>query len=693
MIRNAFPREGLLRPISEWYVVFSTCVAGLSCLYAYEYFYMSKVLSYFAALFMFFIAVIYLRDALLVRRYQKNLKRLTRYSLNMSKVPYTTAYVMLGKGFRWLPIHTQRLRDTYRTQNSVYISDADTYTFVRQFCIVNREKKGFVYLIKFLEIDSMFNPFRPLPDVGGVPAIHGIEPNETTIIWPTTHRQGHTGVFGATGVGKTRLAEIIIDHDIKAGAKKLRNAVNNGNVTIIIDPKGDGELLRRCIVSAIEADRLDEFYMFHLGFPDLSCEYNPIADYQKITEVAGRSTNQLAGEGSSAAFKEFSWRFVNINAQAIQAVGEVPSYEKLSHYVSNTEEILEKYLDYLLKEEDPDWNQAVLEIESSVDDKQAAHMGRSKKVIALTNLAKDVSLEKDDAVLRGLVGALEYSKSYYDKIVASLLPFLDKMNTGKSKDLLSPGLGRNKDKKRMTIRDVIDRKGVLYVGLDALTDPVVAVAVASAMISDIVSVAGEIYKTGTGFGEPILKGNQKTNIYLHLDEFNELITGDEIIQILNKARGAGVVATLYTQTMKDIEAKTGSSAKAAQIIGNLQNILMMRVRDIETAELLTLQLPKVEVSSVTNVGGTKDSGEWGDFQTDNSDRDATKEEPMLSVSDITSLSKGQAFLYKNGGELTKVRFPMPEPDKVNLPKDITAMIAAMKADYQTGESWGDRISG
>ncbi|MFU7556946.1 TraM recognition domain-containing protein, partial [Pseudomonas paraeruginosa] len=83
-------------------------------------------------------------------------------------------------------------------------------------------------------------------------------------------------------------------------------------------------------------------------------------------------------------------------------------------------------------------------------------------------------------------------------------------------------------------------------------------------------------------------------INLHADEFNELI-GDEFIPMVNKAGGAGVQVTAYTQTMSDIEAKIGSRAKAGQIIGNFNNLFMLRVRETATAELLTNQLPKVQI--------------------------------------------------------------------------------------------------
>ncbi|WP_457922297.1 TraM recognition domain-containing protein, partial [Pseudomonas syringae] len=65
--------------------------------------------------------------------------------------------------------------------------------------------------------------------------------------------------------------------------------------------------------------------------------------------------------------------------------------------------------------------------------------------------------------------------------------------------------------------------------------------------------------------------------------------------MINKGGGAGMQVTAYTQTMSDIEAKIGNKAKAGQVIGNFNNVFMLRVRETSTAELLTNQLPKAQV--------------------------------------------------------------------------------------------------
>ena len=108
-------------------------------------------------------------------------------------------------------------------------------------------------------------------------------------------------VLGATRVGKTRFAEILITQDIRVG-----------KVVIVFDPKGDVALLKRMYVECCRAGRQGDFWFFHLGFPEMSDRYSPISSIGRITEVATRVANPLPGEGNSAAFKQFAWLYVNI---------------------------------------------------------------------------------------------------------------------------------------------------------------------------------------------------------------------------------------------------------------------------------------------------------------------------------------------------------------------------------------------
>lgn len=701
MIRAPLPTEALLRPIGEFWVLFACFSAGLMIHFSYEYLFMNKYVANTSILFLALISLLYAKDAWYLMRYQRNIKELKAYTVESKDIIYEKDYLNLGMGFRWTAKHTQRLADTKLSKNAKYIEPSERVKKVRNFCLKNKKHPKIKYLVKCIQVDIFLNPFKKLPPIGGIPALHGVEPEEMEVLWEFSQRVGHTGIFGTTRTGKTRWAEYIIAQDIRAGSKKLRGKDGNiGNVVVVIDPKGDGELLRRVITECINADRLDEFRMIHLGFPNLSEAYNPIGDYQKVTEVATRSTSQLSDSGNSSAFKDFSWRFVNIAAQAIEKVGESVSYDSIQHYLEYGHELLEKYIRTMMKLNDDEdaWFCIVEGYIEGLDERAVKKSTKTPKVLATLEYGK--ALLKDDecklfqdSILAGLISATDYEKSYYDKLISSLHPFLDKMTTGDLKEIFSPKPGSKK--KRFRWRDVIAQRGVVYIGLDALTDPVVAGAFANSCLADLVSLTGEIYKKGSITDEVNFLGNQNIPIFAHLDEFNEIVSGDEIIQFLNKAGGAGVIAHLYTQTLRDIEAKLGDTAKASQIVGNLQNIIMMRVRGVETAELLTEQLPTVEISTVTDVGGTSDQGKLDEFRTDNSDRRTTKEVPMITTSDIIGLSVGQGFLFNNGGHLHKIRAPMITNEPIKLDDKVERLIAQMKEKYSTGDSassstWGIR---
>jgi DNA helicase HerA-like ATPase len=162
---------------------------------------------------------------------------------------------------------------------------------------------------------------------------------------------GHTLVLGTTRVGKTRLAEILITQDIR-----------RGDVVIVFDSKGDADLLRRVYAEAKRAARARDFYLFHLGYPEVSARYNAIGSFSRITEVATRIANQLPSEGNSAAFKEFAGRFVNIIARALVALGGRPDYQQVRRYINDIEPLFVEYArEHLRRHGGKGWEAAIAE--------------------------------------------------------------------------------------------------------------------------------------------------------------------------------------------------------------------------------------------------------------------------------------------------------------------------------------------
>lgn len=675
----AYPVENLLRRPAEFIsVAMSASAAGLVAT-APAWFLMREDISRVACILFLTHAIWRLRQGRRVTRYQANLRRLPRYSLASKDIPWSDRKLFLGMGFRWDQRHTQRLVNVRLPENRHFREQGPLYMAARSVEL-RVERTRLAWLGQLLHREAWWNPVAPVPEVGGDPALHGIEPDEQPVWEALGERVGHKVVLGTTRVGKTRFAEICIAQDIR-----------RGDIVIVFDPKGDADLLKRMYSEAKHAGRENEFYMFHLGFPKLSSRYNPVGSFSRITEVATRIANQLPGEGQSRAFKEFVWRFVNTISRTLVALGRTPDYEQIARYASDVDPLILDYYEAWLSREGPaDWRN---EVEKTMAEllgekrNKAPARGPALHAKAMVAYARDAGLF--DPVAHALGSITNYERSYFDKLVASLLPLMDKLTTGYVAELLSPDGSTDDPRPVFSWMDVINQGGIVYVGLDALTDFEVAAAVGNSMFADLTSVAGRLYKYGADVGQS--ESTPKRRLSIHADEFNELV-GPEFIPMLNKAGGAGYQVTVYTQTWSDVEAKIGDKAKAAQIAGNLNTMVMLRVKNSETAEMLTDQLPEVAVVSATLASAATDNSDpraWTDFNSRNEDRVTTERVAMIAPADLVQLPKGQAFALIEGGQLYKLRFPLPTSDD-DVPPHLEQIASEMRLRYEgsaPGEEW------
>ena len=687
--RKTYEVERLLTPAVEFYSVVICLVFAIFLSMAPGLILMTPPVAYSAAAILVYIALHRMAQGYQIIKYQRGLKKLPFYSMAAKDLPVSHKKLFLGKGFRWRAKHVERLRDIHNNDPDKWLSPSRLYRFVRWLELKFEYTPFLKSAVRVFSINVFFNPVKPLPAVGGSPEIHavGLYEGERDILMDIGERVGHTLVLGTTRVGKTRLAEIFITQDIR-----------RGDVVIVFDPKGDADLMKRVYGEAKKAAR--PIYIFHLGYPDISARYNPVGDFSRITEVASRIADQLPSEGNSAAFKMFGWRFVNIVAQALVKLGERPDYPSISRHILSIDKLFVRYAHYILKELGPQgWAAQVQVIQDNVDEKGLtfALKGRDHGAIALMRYIENSELY--DSVLDGLLGAFKYDKTYFDKIVSSLAPLLEQLTSGRTAELLAPEYYDTNDIRPIfDWKSVIQQKAVVYVGLDALSDAVVGGAIGASMFADLTSVAGSLYKHGLDHGQAIVR-NKKTGeiektklpkIALHADEFNEIV-GDQFIPMLNKAGGAGFQVTAYTQTAADILAGIGDAAKAGQIEGNFNTLIMLRVKTKATAEFLTDQLADVQVSSVTSVTSAGDSSDVKSsifFTAQNQDREVKESVPMLVPNNVISLPKGQAFALIEGGQLYKLRLPLPEDDD-DLPDGLEAIASDMRSKYSshTPEDW------
>ena len=702
-----YPVESLLRPPVEY---FSAITYGSVCILAIlapSTLMMTPSVAYLSALILLVLTLIRYRQGRKVVRYQKGLRRLAPYTMPGKKIPISNKKLFLGLGFLWDGRHTQRMADLERIEGRPYKEPSELYKWARKFEV--RHERNFVLSI-LLKLYSGFNaftlkhkwfplfliihwftlrnPLASLPPVGGDPSIHavGLYEGEEPIFMDLSDRVGHTLVLGTTRVGKTRLAELLISQDIA-----------RGDVVIVFDPKGDADLFLRMYVEALRAGRVDEFHFFHLGYPDISSRYNPVGSFSRITEVASRISNQLPGEGQSAAFREFVWRYVNVMSKALTALGRKVDYEQIKEFGQDIEPLVRDYMIMLASKNDPEgmWKDKVDTIKGFYEDSDMTDYRRPREMsqrdmftVALLRYCKDKDLF--DSVASSLARTYEYDRGYFDKLVSSLLPLMEKLTTGKCAELLSPDyLDQSDTRPIFDWAEVLRTRGIVYVGLDALTDPEVAGAVGNAMFSDLTSMAGRIYKNGVHSGLPDLNVDA-VKVCIHADEFNELI-GDEFIPMLNKAGGAGYQVTAYTQTWSDVEARLKDRAKAGQVAGNFNSIIMLRVRELATAEMLTTQLNQTEINHLMTVSGATDSSDPDTdthFVSRTEQRITTQQVPLIQPNQVITLPKGQCFALLDGGKPHKIRLPLADSnDFNNVPGDLTDVAESMRENYTSTEDW------
>ncbi len=147
-------------------------------------------------------------------RYRRNLRRLPRYVMSTKQIPVSHRRLFLGRGSAGRRNTPSGCRIRCALKWPVTCSQTALHG-ARQLEMMTEHRLP--RLGKLLSADTPLNPVRPLPPVGGNPALHGIEPDEKTSPG-SGERVGHTVVYGTTRVGKTRLAELLVTQ-ISGGVK------------------------------------------------------------------------------------------------------------------------------------------------------------------------------------------------------------------------------------------------------------------------------------------------------------------------------------------------------------------------------------------------------------------------------------------------------------------------------------------
>lgn len=190
----------------------------------------------------------------------------------------------------------------------------------------------------------------------------------------------------------------------------------------------------------------------------------------------------------------------------------------------------------------------------------------------------------------------------------------------------------------LTLDQIIKDKGIAYFCLPALEFPSMSQTLGRLVVNDLKATMAQQ-----------LSSELKNPVYVIFDEFS-VFAGEQVLNVINMGRGAGIHAVLATQSLSDIASgrKENADHFINQVVGNCNNFILHRQNSAEDAEKLASMLGTrntleytAQVSQVgpTHMGTVRRTRGF-----------------IAHPDDIKTLRTGEAFFYsKEGGSVTKMK--------------------------------------
>lgn len=134
----------------------------------------------------------------------------------------------------------------------------------------------------------------------------------------------------------------------------------------------------------------------------------------------------------------------------------------------------------------------------------------------------------------------------------------------------------SEEKPVLSLDDVLEQKGVAYFSLPALEFPSMAKTLGRLIINDLKATVAKRWSKGL-----------LTPVYVIFDEFS-VFAGEQVLNVINMGRGAGIHAVLCTQSLSDIASARNNNAShfVNQVVGNCNNFILHRQNSPQDAEML-----------------------------------------------------------------------------------------------------------
>ncbi|MQA40625.1 conjugative transfer system coupling protein TraD [Rugamonas aquatica] len=535
--------------------------------------------------------------------------------------------LFLGFGFEWQPVHAQRLIDVAK----------DDYT-------------------KLLVPKWAIGLFRPSSEIkpdaqAGLPYLHGVERDEIPLYRALANFEGGTLIVGAPQSGKGVALGMLVTQ-----------AIRRGDVVLVIDPKNSARL-RGVVQRACRQFRsADTFLSFHPAFPETGVRLDFTFNWQKPTEIASR-IQAIMPPDVGGAFSSFGWDAVNVVVCGLIENEQRPNLALLTRYIERgVEPLLEESLRRFYENTiGPHWRRqpdmARLLQRAARGELRAPTSAATAELMALVEYyEKRVGAVSGSKSIDAQVRVFRHDREHYQKITANLLPILSMLTSGDLGLTLSPDAFDADDARPIMNYEKMERGGhVLYLCLDSLPDPSVARAIAGLALADLAARAGVRYNLGVG-----------PRISLFVDEVSNVINRP-LIEILNKGSEGRIWSTLAMQTVNDMAFVMGSVEAALMVLGNLQNMMVFRTRDMQTQQWLSEEFGETHVHDVRVAMSEGMDTHIGDFGVGNAAMVAETAAPLVPPAMFGRLPNLEYFASVSGGHIYKGRVAildtgMPDPE-------------------------------
>lgn len=475
---------------------------------------------------------------------------------------------------------------------------------------------------------------------GGNTLIHGLGIlGEEPVFLADEKRCQHALVMGSPGSGKTRFIEVL-----------LRQLIEKGDTVVIIDPKGDSRLMNVVEQACRDTGRLDQFRLVALPWPKSSVAYNPLANFGTPSEIADRLIGILPpSSGDGEAFRGFQWGATKAVVQGLYLASLPITIARVLEGLRDMAPVAVA----LAKRRFP-------ELASS----DIAQIAREYEA-AVAGGRMSRSAELDD-----LLSYLKLNSDYYQKMVASFLPQLERLSAGPKREILSPE-PEEANRQVLTWGAVDHRKLVVYYYLGSLHGEESANAVGKMLLLDFQAYVAKRYSYGTAQrGGPLS---------FFIDEAHHMVS-KAFMNILAEARGANVSMVLASQTTAQFEMSFGSRAAVDEILTMNFAYIQFQSRNHHEAETFSKLAGERLMRSLSEKHSYEpaflSSGlqSVDDFRAQYSIGIQYKDSPLIPPWAIAQLPVFH-FFARVGGRIYKGRIPLLENPASTFTEDLMREVA------------------